>query len=40
MATDRFVNTHHNASTPPPVDVSADLAAFMVAIDPILFLRG
>lgn len=36
MAADRFVNTHHNASTPPPADVPADLAAFMVAIDPIL----
>lgn len=30
-----FLNTYHNASTPPP-DMAPDLAAFMLAIDPVL----
>jgi GAF domain-containing protein len=36
MRSERFLNTYHNASTPPPADVPEDLAKFMLAIDPIL----
>jgi GAF domain-containing protein len=36
MATERFLNTYHNASTAPSPDVPADLASFMVAADPLL----
>ncbi len=36
MTSEHFVNTYRNASTPPPSDVPSDLAAFMVAIDPVL----
>ena len=36
MTTERFLNTYHNASTPPSPDVPADLAAFMLAADPVL----
>ena len=32
----RFLNSYHNASTPPGPDVPADLAGFMLAADPIL----
>ena len=31
-----FLNTYRNASTPPPTDVSAVLATFMLAADPVL----
>jgi GAF domain-containing protein len=31
-----FLNAYHNASTPPPPDLPPDLAAFMLAADPIL----
>ena len=36
MTTERFLNTYHNASTPPSPDVPADLAGFMLAADPVL----
>jgi GAF domain-containing protein len=36
MATERFLNTYHNASTAPSPDVPADLASFMLAADPVL----
>jgi GAF domain-containing protein len=36
MTAERFVNTFHNGSTPPPADVPQELAAFLVAIDPVL----
>ena len=36
MTTERFLNTYHNASTPPGPDVPADLAGFMLAADPVL----
>jgi GAF domain-containing protein len=36
MSGDRFLNSYHNASTPPPPDLRPDLAAFMLAADPIL----
>jgi GAF domain-containing protein len=32
----RFLNTYHNASTSPDRDVPPDMAAFMLAADPIL----
>ena len=31
-----FLNTYHNASTPPPAEVPADLAGFMAAADGVL----
>jgi len=31
-----FLNSYHNASTPPGPDVPAELAAFMLAVDPVL----
>src|SRR5262245_60315177 len=37
---ERFVNSYHNASTPPPPDVPRELATFMVAVDPILALTA
>src|SRR4029450_2874845 len=36
MTEERFLNAYHNASTPPPPDLPPDLAAFMLAADPIL----
>ena len=33
---ERFLNSYHNASTPPGPDVPAELAAFMLAVDPVL----
>jgi hypothetical protein len=36
MATERFLNTYHNASTAPSPDVPADLASLMLAADPVL----
>lgn len=36
MADTSFLNTYHNASTPPQADIPEDLAAFLTAIDPIL----
>jgi hypothetical protein len=36
MTTEQFLNTYHNASTPPSPDVPADLASFMLAADPVL----
>jgi hypothetical protein len=32
----RFLNSYHNASTPPGPDVPADLAGSMLAADPVL----
>ncbi|MDQ6771564.1 MAG: GAF domain-containing protein [Candidatus Dormibacteraeota bacterium] len=31
-----FLNSYHNASTPPATDVPPDLAGFMLAADPVL----
>ena len=36
MDDQQFLNSYHNASTPPGPDVPADLAGFMLAADPIL----
>lgn len=36
MGSERFLNTYHNASTPPGPDVPAQLAGFMLAADPVL----
>jgi hypothetical protein len=36
MDDERFLNSYHNASTPPGPDVPADLAGFMLAADPVL----
>jgi hypothetical protein len=36
MATERFSNRYHNASTPPSSDVPPELASFMLAADPVL----
>jgi len=36
MDDQRFLNSYHNASTPPGPDVPADLAGFMLAADPVL----
>jgi len=36
MGDERFLNSYHNASTPPGTDVPPDLAGFMVAADPVL----
>jgi hypothetical protein len=36
MSDERFLNSYHNASTPPGPDVAPELAAFMLAADPIL----
>jgi hypothetical protein len=36
MGTERFLNSYHNASTPPGPDVPPRLAAFMLAVDPVL----
>jgi GAF domain-containing protein len=36
MSDERFLNTYHNASTPPSSDVPPELAAFMLAVDPVL----
>jgi GAF domain-containing protein len=36
LMAERFLNTYRNASTAPSEDVPADMAGFMVAIDPIL----
>jgi GAF domain-containing protein len=33
---ERFLNTYHNSSTPPPPDVPAELAEFMRAADAVL----
>jgi GAF domain-containing protein len=33
---EQFLNAYHNASTPPPPDVPAELANFMLAADPVL----
>jgi GAF domain-containing protein len=36
MSDERFLNTYHNASTPPSSDVPPELAGFMTAADPVL----
>jgi GAF domain-containing protein len=36
VPSERFLNTYHNASTPPPPDMSPELASFMRAADPVL----
>jgi GAF domain-containing protein len=36
MTTEQFLNTYHNASTPPSADVPPELASFMLAADPVL----
>ena len=36
MDDEQFLNSYHNASTPPDPDIPADLAAFMLAADPVL----
>src|SRR5205809_6306448 len=36
MDDERFLNSYHNASSPPGPDVPSDLAAFMLAADPVL----
>jgi GAF domain-containing protein len=36
MDDEQFLNSYHNASTPPDPDVPADLAGFMLAADPVL----
>ena len=36
MSDERFLNSYHNASTPPSSDVPPQIAGFMVAADPIL----
>src|SRR4029453_8180241 len=36
MDDERFLNSYHNASTPPGPDIPADLAGFMLAADPVL----
>jgi len=36
VSAERFLNSYHNASTPPGPDVPAELAAFMLAVDPVL----
>lgn len=36
MTGEHFLNTHHNASTPPSLDVPPELASFMLAADPVL----
>ena len=33
---EQFLNSYHNASTPPSPDVPVDMASFMLAADPIL----
>ena len=36
MSETAFLNTYHNASTPPPAEIPADLASFMSAADRVL----
>ena len=36
MSDDRFLNSYHNASTPPGPDIPLQLAAFMLAADAVL----
>src|SRR5262245_13132158 len=36
MADERYLNSYQQVSAPPAADVPADLAAFMVATDPVL----
>jgi hypothetical protein len=36
MTGEDFLNTYHNASTPPSADVPSELASFMLAADPVL----
>jgi len=36
MSDERFLNSYHNASTPPGPDVPEELAGFMLAADPVL----
>ena len=36
MTDERFLNTYHNASTPPPKDMPQEFTAFMRAVDPVL----
>ena len=33
VSAERFLNSYHNASTPPGPDVPAEFAAFMLAVD-------
>jgi GAF domain-containing protein len=40
MNDDALLNTYHNASTPPPAEVPADLARFMAAADEVLALAA
>jgi hypothetical protein len=36
MDDERFLNSYHNASTPPGPEIPARLAGFMLAADPVL----
>jgi GAF domain-containing protein len=36
MGPESYLNTYHNASTPPPTEIPPDLARFMLAADPVL----
>ena len=36
MDDERFLNSYHNASTPPSPDIPPELAGFMLAADPVL----
>jgi len=36
VSEERFLNTYHNASTPPGPDVPPELAGFLLAADPVL----
>ena len=36
VSMERFLNSYHNASTPPGPGVPLQLAAFMLAVDPVL----
>jgi GAF domain-containing protein len=40
MDDEQFLNSYHNASTPPDPDLPADLAGFMLAADPVLALAA
>lgn len=36
MSDERYLNSYHNSSTPPPADVPVELAGLFLAIDPVL----
>jgi GAF domain-containing protein len=40
MTEEQFLNTYHNASTPPSPTVPSELAGFMLAADPVLALAA